>query len=245
MFLRKNRRQKNGMPHIYWSLVETVRTAKGPRQRVIGYLGELNAEESAGYQNFTKEFRGDFRCRQSELFQLVPVGEAISVYPDKVCVERIRDFGDAWVGVGMWKLLHLDRFFSREIFRGKEEIPWPAVIQFLAVSRFLKSLSKLDLAENYADQSALSDILGIDPFRINKDRLYRAMDVMREHRSALGVHLKKRYGELFHLDYDLLLYDITSTYFEGQCPKNKKAKRGYSRDQRFDGPVAELGLNFQ
>ena len=132
--------------------------------------------------------------------------------------------------------------FSREIFRGKEEIPWEAVIQFLVVSRFLGSMSKLSIAEHYVDQTALSDILGMGSFRINKDRLYRAMDVMLNHREALGEHLKRRYGELFHLEYDLLLYDITSTYFEGQCPKNKKAKHGYSRDQRFDCKQVTLAL---
>ena len=242
MFLRKNRRVKNGKPHIYWSLVETIRTAKGPRQRVVGYLGELNSGEESGYRNFAKEFQGDFGHRQIELFKPVFMGETVSVYPDRASVERVRDFGDAWVGVGMWKLLQLDRFFNQEIFAGREEIPWESVIQFLVVSRFSKPMSKLEIAENYVDQNALSDIIGIDPFKINKNRLYRAMDVMLAHRQSLGEHLKRRYGELFHLDYNLLLYDITSTYFEGQCPKNKKAKRGYSRDQRFDCKQVTLAL---
>src|SRR3990167_3771190 len=131
MFLRKNRRVKNGKPHIYWSLVETIRTAKGPRQRVVGYLGELNSGEESGYRNFAKEFQGDFGHRQIELFKPVFMGETVSVYPDRASVERVRDFGDAWVGVGMWKLLQLDRFFNQEIFAGREEIPWESVIHFL------------------------------------------------------------------------------------------------------------------
>lgn len=240
MFLRKHRRTKDGKTHTYWSLVETIRTPQGPRQRVVGYLGELHSqEEEESYRGLVRQLHGE-NGRQRDLFR--PFGKPISVYPDQITVERVRDFGDAWVGVGMWKLLQLDRFFSQEIFVGKEEIPWESVIQFLVVSRFLKSMSKLRIAEQYVDQSALGDILGVDSMKINKNRLYRAMDEMLDHKEALGEHLKKRYGELFHLDYDLLLYDITSTYFEGQCLKNKKAKRGYSRDKRPDCKQVTLAL---
>lgn len=241
MFLRKNRRTKSGKPHFYWSLVETIRTPKGPRQRVVGYLGDLNEEKEDLYRGLVKRLEGR-SDGQLRLYQPLPSGHAVSVVPEKVRVEKVRDFGDAWVGVGIWRLLDLDRFFSQKIEAGKEEIPWETMISFVTVSRFCESMSKLSIAERFADQSALPDILGIDPLKVNKDRLYRAMDQMLPCKQALGEHLKKRYGELFHLDYELFLYDMTSTYFEGQCPKNPQAKRGYSRDQRPDCKQVTLAL---
>jgi transposase len=241
MFLRKNRRTKNGKPHFYWSLVETIRTPKGPRQRVIGYLGDLNEEKEDQYRGLVKRLEGK-PDGQLSLYRPFPSGNAVSVMPEKIRVEKVRDFGDAWVGIGFWKLLELDQFFSQKIESGKEEIPWETMISFLTVSRFCEAMSKLSIAERFADQSALSDILGIDSLKVNKDRLYRSMDQMLPCKQALGEHLKKRYGELFHLDYELFLYDMTSTYFEGQCPQNPQAKRGYSRDQRPDCKQVTLAL---
>ena len=240
MFLRKNRRTKDGKPHVYWSLVETIRTPKGPRQRVVGYLGDLDNEREDLYRGMVKRLEGKSNG-QYDIFKSVQTG-AISIVPERIRVEKVRDFGDAWVGVGLWKLLELDRFFSGQIEEGKEDIPWETVISFLAVSRFCESMSKLSVAERYADQSALADILGIDPFKVNKDRLYRAMDILLSCKEALGGHLKRRYGELFELDYELFLYDMTSTYFEGQCPQNPQAKRGYSRDSRPDCKQVTLAL---
>lgn len=241
MFLRKNRRTKNGKPHFYWSLVETIRTPKGPRQRVVGYLGNLHEEKKDLYRGLVKRLEGR-SDGQLNLYRPIPSGPSVSIFPEKVRVEKVRDFGDAWVGVGIWRLLELDQFFSRNIENGKEEIPWETIISFLVISRFCESMSKLSIAERFADQSALADILGIDPLKVNKDRLYRAMDQMLPCKQALGEHLKKRYGELFHLDYELFLYDMTSTYFEGQCPVNPQAKRGYSRDQRSDCKQVTLAL---
>lgn len=241
MYIRKNRRIKDGKPHIYWSLVETIRTPKGPRQRVVGYLGELNTAEETGYRGLVKRLKGDQNL-QLEMFGHAPEAQSVSIYPERVRVERVRDFGDSWVGVKLWKLLRLDDFFSKEVFKGKEEIPWEVMISYLSVSRFCKSMSKLAITERYVEESALGDILGIDSFKVNKDRLYRAMDIMISHKEAMGDHLKRRYGELFYLDYELLLYDITSTYFEGECLKNPKARRGYSRDKRFDCKQVTLAL---
>lgn len=241
MFLRKNRRTKNGKPHFYWSLVETLRTPKGPRQRVVGYLGDLSEEQEDLYRGLTQRLVGK-SDGQLSLFRPLPSGSSVSIFPERVRVEKVRDFGDAWVGVGLWKLLELDLFFSCRIKEGKEDIPWETTILFLVVSRFCESMSKLGIAERFADQSALADILRIDPLKINKDRLYRAMDVLLSHKKDLGNHLKKRYGELFHIDYELFLYDMTSTYFEGQCPVNPQARRGYSRDQRSDCKQVTLAL---
>lgn len=178
---------------------------------------------------------------QRDIFKPERTG-SISIIPERLRVERVRDFGDAWVGVGLWKLLKLDEFFSQQIEPGQEAIPWATMISYLAVSRFCESMSKLSIAERYTDRSALADILGIDPLKVNKDRLYRTMDALLPCKQALGEHLKKRYGELFGIDYELYLYDITSTYFEGQCPSNPQAKRGYSRDQRSDCKQVTLAL---
>lgn len=232
---------KDGKPHIYWSLVETIRTPKGPRQRVVGYLGELASGEEVGYRCFIKQLKGE-RSTQQDLFEPTSFETPVSIYPNRAEVENVRDFGDAWVGVSFWKILELDKFFGQQVFKGKEEIPWEVVICYLVVSRFCESMSKLAIAERYVDRSALSDILGIDPFKVNKNRLYRAMDVMLSHKQAMGEHLKRRYGELFRLEYDLILYDITSTYFEGECLKNPQAKRGYSRDKRPDCKQVILAL---
>lgn len=243
MFLRKNRREKNGKSHYYWSLVETIRTPKGPRQKVVGYLGDLDEEQANGYEGMVKGLANGSRQEQYSFFHsVIPLEKPVSVLPSQVRIEKVRDFGDAWVGVGLWKMLQLDDFFSQKIDVGKEEIPWATMICFLVVSRFCESMSKLSIAERFADQSALSDILKIDPLKINKDRLYRSMDVLLPCKQALGEHLKKRYGELFQIDYELFLYDITSTYFEGQCPVNPQAKRGYSRDQRSDCKQVTLAL---
>ncbi|MFH1652998.1 MAG: IS1634 family transposase [Pseudomonadota bacterium] len=239
MFLRKHRRVKDGKTHFYWSLNETYRTPKGPRQRLISYLGELTTEQADEYQGLVKTLN---RRESKQLDFLKPTVAPISIDPTKIQVERVRDFGDAWIGVGMWKILKLDRFFSRVLGQGREDISWEVMIQFLVVSRLCESMSKLAISERYIDQSSLSDILGINPDKINKDRLYRTMDQLLEHKPALGEHLKKRYGELFQLDYELLLYDITSTYFEGQCSSNPQAKRGYSRDKRSDCKQVTLAL---
>lgn len=240
MFLRKNRRTKDGKPHIYWSLVETIRTPKGPRQRVVGYLGDLDNQKEDLYRGMVKRLKGQ-SDGQMDIFKPAVTG-SVSILPERLRVEKVRDFGDAWVGVGLWKLLELDRFFSQHIERGKENIPWESVILFLTVSRFCESMSKLSIAERFADRSALADILGIDPLKVNKDRLYRAMDVLLSCKEVLGKHLKRRYGELFNLDYELFLYDMTSTYFEGQCLQNLQAKRGYSRDNRPDCKQVTLAL---
>lgn len=242
MFLRKNRRIKDGKPHYYWSLVETIRTPKGPRQRVVSYLGDLNEAQQESYAACIGRLRSGVNSKQLDLFKGPLEEKPVMVRPEGLRVERVRDFGDAWVGLGLWKILELDKFFSNQVCVGKEEISWDQVICFLVVSRFCEAMSKLAISESYVDRSALSDLLGIDPLKINKDRLYRAMDALWPHKEALGEHLKRRYGQLFHLDYEILIYDITSTYFEGQSKGNPQAKRGYSRDKRPDCKQVTLAL---
>ncbi len=242
MFLRKHRRKKNGKVHIYWSIVETIRTPKGPRQRVIGHLGDLSETDQSAYEKTAQLISGEETSTQGDLFLPVVAASPIAIFSEKVRIERVRDFGDCFVGVGLWKLLKLDEFFKNQLPIGQEEIPWATMICYLAVSRFCASSSKLKIAESFTDRSGLCDIFGIDPYKINKDRLYRAMDKLLPQKKALGDHLKARYSELFNLDYELLLYDMTSTFFEGQCPLNPQAKRGYSRDQRPDCKQVTLAL---
>ena len=242
MFLRKNRKKKNGKIYIYWSMVETIRTPKGPRQRVIGQLGDLNEAEQSAYEKTAKLISGEKSSTQSDLFLPALMSSPVAIFSEKVRIERVRDFGDYFVGVGLWKLLKLDEFFRDRLPMGLENIPWETVICYLAVSRFCEASSKLKIAESFTDRSGLCDIFGIDPFKINKDRLYRAMNKLLPQKKALGDHLKARYSELFNLDYDLLLCDMTSTFFEGQCPLNPQAKRGYSRDQRSDCKQVTLAL---
>lgn len=206
----------------------------------MGYLGDLDDQKEDLYRGMVKRLKGQ-SDGQMDIFKPAVTG-SVSILPERLRVEKVRDFGDAWVGVGLWKLLELDRFFSQHIERGKEDLPWESVISFLTVSRFCESMSKLSIAERFVDRSALADILGIDPLKVNKDRLYRAMDVLLSCKNILGEHLKRRYGELFNLDYELFLYDITSTYFEGQCLQNPQAKRGYSRDNRPDCKQVTLAL---
>ena len=137
MFLRKNRRTKNGKPHIYWSLVETIRTPRGPRQRIVGYLGDLNEAKEDLYQGLVKQLEG--KPEQYNLFQPRSSSSPISVFPESIRVERIRDFGDAWMGAGLWKLLELDKFFSLRIEEGKEEIPWERIFWELILSKSTKT----------------------------------------------------------------------------------------------------------
>ncbi len=222
--------------------METIRTPKGPRQRIVGYLGDLNEQEQQSYGRTADILNGDGPVVQNDLFLPTISAPAVAVFPDSVRIERVRDFGDSFVGVGLWRLLKLDEFFRDRLPRGQEDIPWDVMIGYLAIARFSEASSKLKIAQSFTDRSALADILGIDPDKINKDRLYRTMDELLPQRATLGQHLKDRYGELFSLDYDLLLYDITSTYFEGQCQHNPQAKRGYSRDQRSDCKQVTIAL---
>ena len=117
---------------------------------------------------------------------------------------------------------------------GREEIPWPLMATVLVLGRLCDASSELHLAERFYESSALADLLSVPADKVNEDRLYRALDALLPHKPALEKHLKEKLGELFELDYDLLLYDVPSTYFEGQAEKNPQAQRGYSRDHRPD-----------
>lgn len=158
----------------------------------------------------------------------------VKVDGTRVRVERVRDFGAYWLGVQVLEKLGLLPFLETVVAQGREEIPWSVMAMVLVLMRLASPSSELRIAEHLFERTALPDLLGIPPAKVNDDRLYRALDAIGPHKEALEKHLKERLGQLFDLDYDLLLYDITSTYFEGACAANPTARFGYSRDKRSD-----------
>lgn len=229
MYLRKIKRHKDGKTHGYWALVESYRTARGPRQRVVAYLGEMDASGRLSLQ-MAAENRRDYQGDM--LNELEPKWVEVNV--NAVRIERVRDFGDIWLALELIKRLGLYDFFHRLIPPGREKIPWAKLALVLVIARFCDPSSELYIAEHYYGHTALADLLGIADAQIYDNRLYRAMDKLLPHKEDLEKHLKQRFGQLFQIKYDLLLYDVTSTYFEGAAAANPQAKRGYSRDKRPD-----------
>jgi len=246
MFLKRLTRRKNGKGHTYWALVESFRTAKGPRHRVVAYLGELNKSQKSGWAKLGRKLAKKDRPQRS-LFDPPPHEEPdedrhVHVDLKGIRLERLRDFGDVWLALGLWRLLGLDELLARSMASGKEEVPWPAVAAILTIARFCEPSSELHIEETWYPRTALEDLLGVASTKVHTDRLYEALDRLLEHKEAIESHLKERLGDLFDVKYDLLLYDITSTYFEGLCQGNPMAKRGYSRDSRADCPQVCIGL---
>ncbi len=249
MFLRRYQRRKNGKPHTYWALVEAYRTARGSRQRVVSYLGELSAEEQDGWSKLGAHLDGQAppRCLQRSLFDPprrdVPgEDEPLLVKLSSIRLERTRDFGDVWLAWGLWRMLGLEEFFEHRIERGREDVSWGTMAAILTIARFCEPASERHIADTWYRRTALEELLGATPEQIHTDRLYRALDRLLPHKEALETHLRRRLGELFELKCDLLLYDVTSTYFEGEMERCPLAQRGYSRDSRGDRPQVCIGL---
>ena len=231
MFLRPCRRKRaNGTIDEYWALVESYRTPRGPRQRVVSYLGDLAADVRAGVAAAATG-----QCaHQPSLFADAVVPDRVEVNLRSVRVERTVAFGGVWLGQWLLKRLGLDTFFAEHLPQGREEIPWAVMAQVLILGRFLEPSSELRLAEHLYGRTAFAEVLGVPLAKINDDRLYRALDALLPHKAALTQHLRATGGELFGLTYDLVLYDVTSTFFEGAAAATPQAKRGYSRDHRPD-----------
>ena len=229
MFLRPYFRRREGQREAYWALVESYRTERGPRQRVVAYLGQLDERGRLG----VKEAVQGGRSRQKRLFDDVKP-QWVEVDASRVRVENRRDFGGPWLGLELVRQLGLKDFLDRTLPQGREEIPWSVMTLVLVLCRLCDPSSELHIAEHFYAQSGLADLLGVSAEKINEQRLYRALDALLPHKEALEVSLKGRLGELFGLEYDLLLYDVTSTYFEGEAKGNPLAQRGYSRDHRPD-----------
>lgn len=237
MYLRRCYRQKDGKRHAYWALVESYRTARGPRQRVVAWLGVMDEQGRLG----VKRCAGRATTHQGHLFG-DPEPRWVEVDVKRVRVERSRKFGGPWLGLELLRRLELDRFLDETLPEGREEIPWPLMATVLVLGRLCDASSELHLAEQFYESSALADLLSVPAEKVNEDRLYRALDRLLPHKPALEKHLKEKLGDLFELDYDLLLYDVTSTYFEGQAEKNPQAQRGYSRDHRPDCKQVNIAL---
>ena len=238
MYLRRCYRQKDGKRHGYWALVESYRTSRGPRQRVVAYLGEMDA---AGRLGLHQQAAGRAAVAQRRLFGDVEP-QWVEVDLKRIAVERKRAFGGPWLGLQLCRRVGLVDFIERTLPTGKEEIPWPVMVQILILARLCHPSRELHIAEHFYESSALGDLLGVATEKVNEDRLYRALDQLLPHKEALEKHLKNRLGELFELDYDLLLYDVTSTYFEGQAKQIPLAQRGYSRDRRPDCKQVNIAL---
>jgi transposase len=239
MFLRSHARGKDGKSHSYWSLVETVRTPGGPRQRTLCYLGELNSSAQARWVKTIEVFNEQGEAQQLKLFPAdvePPVDDAqvARVLVHRVRLERTRQFGGCWLGWELWKRLGLDGFFEQAVDSDPADVPWSTVAAVLAINRLCAPGSELAVEERWYPSTALDDLLGIEEGKINDTRLYRCLDRMLPHKTALERHLKQRYGELFAAEFDVLLYDLTSTYVEGAAEKNPMMRRGYSRDHRPD-----------
>src|SRR5450432_2353140 len=239
MFLRQHSRHKDGKDHIYWSLVETVRTPDGPRQKTLCYLGELNSSAQARWLTTVEVFNDQGESQQLKLFpsQVAPPADdpqVARVLLNKVRLERTRQFGASFLGLELWKRLELDRFFERAVDDKTTDVPWSRVAAVLAINRLCAPGSELAIEERWYPSTALDDLLQIEEGKINDTRLYRCLDRILPHKTKLERHLKERYGTLFGAEFDVLLYDLTSTYVEGAAEKNPMMRRGYSRDHRPD-----------
>src|ERR1700736_5263710 len=239
MFLRPNYRAKDGKEHIYWSLVETVRTVDGPRQRTLCYLGELNGSAQARWLKRVEGFKEQGAAGQLKLFSShveVPDDDpqVARVLVNRVRLERTRQFGGCFLGWELWKRLGLDGFFEQAMDEEAVEVPWSRVAAVLAINRLCAPGSELAVEERWYPSTALDDLLEIEEGKINDTRLYRCLDRILPHKTKLEQHLKQRYGELFGAEFDVLLYDLTSTYVEGAAENNPMMCRGYSRDHRPD-----------
>src|SRR3989475_1755238 len=239
MFLRSNHRRKDGKEHTYWSLVESVRTPDGPRQRTLCHLGELNSSAQARWLRTVEVFNEQGEAQQLKLFpsQVEPPADdpqVARVLLNKVRLERTRQFGACYLGLQLWKRLELDRFFEAAVDDDFADVLWSRVAALLAINRLCAPGSELAIEQRWYPSTALDDLLGIEEGKINDTRLYRCLDRILPHKTQLEQHLKQRYGELFRAEFDVLLYDLTSTYVEGSAEKNPMVARGYSRAHRPD-----------
>ena len=257
MFLRRKNKSSRGVGYSYWSLCQTYRTERGPRQRVVASLGKLDDPEATGlaqgWPDLSALLSGEPTARlattpcfpeltrKTELDDApTPTWEQVDVRG--VRVERTRDFGEVYLGLALWRRLKLDQLLQTLLPAGRESVDWGQVAALLTIARFCAQRSELGIAEYWYETTALDDLLGIDTSLVNDDRLYRALDQLGQHKDALCTHLMARYREWFGVRFEFLLYDVTSTFFEGQAETNQQAQRGYSRDQRSGNKQVCIGL---
>ena len=242
MYLRHTTRRKDGKTHVYWQLVRSVRRGRKVVQETVAHLGELDAQGRARAAALARQISGRADERsQGRLFEPVEPNVAVAVKLNAIRLERSRSFGAVWLGWRLWQALKLDELCSVLLPRGREAVNWAEVIAILVIGRLCEPSSELHVAERWYRTTGLEDLLGVASEHIYDERLYRTLDRVLPHKEAIEQHLVKRFGDLFDLDYDLLLYDVTSTYFEGVADP-AIAKRGYSRDHRPDCVQVNIAL---
>ena len=243
VYLRHTVRRKDGKAHVYWRLVRSVRRGRHVVQETVAHLGELDAQGRADARALAGEITGGSAARaaQGDLFGTEAAPQSVAVRLDRVRLERSREFGAVWMGWLLWQALKLDELCAELMPPGRERVPWPAVVATLVIARLCEPSSELHVAEQWYRTTALDALLGVAPEQIYDRRLYRALDKLLPHKETIERHLVQRLGELFKIDYDLLLYDITSTYFEGVGAPSI-ARRGYSRDHRPDCVQVNVAL---
>lgn len=245
MYLRRHVRKKNDVEYDSWSLVESVRTLQGPRQRIVATIGKLpglDKEERVGWEEIGRILDGKPKPEPDLFEKEESVPQWANIDLKRVSVERPRHFGDVYLGLALWKKLGLDEFCQKHLTQGREDVAWSLVSAVLVLARFSAPSSELQIAQSWYAKTALDDLLGINCDKVNDDRLYRALDELLPFKDDLCRHLQDRYGKLFEAGFDFLLYDVTSTYFEGSAKFNPQAKRGYSRDGRPDCAQVCIGL---
>jgi transposase len=241
MFLRENKRRKNGKTHRYFSVVENRRTGAGTTtQRQVLYLGEINDSQQQAWRQTLKVFDEDRRqyCELS-LFpddRPLPSGavDAISVKLNEMQLRRPRSFGDCWLGCWLWDRLQLSSFWNMQLNDARGDVPWARVLQLLVVNRLIDPGSELRIHRQWFLNSAMDELLEVDFAAAGKDRLYRCLDRILPHKDSFCQFIAQQWKTLFDTSFDVLLYDLTSTYFEGLCEKIPKARHGYNRDGRGD-----------
>jgi transposase len=238
MFIRPCFRKKDGKRHAYWALVESYRTEQGPRQRIVAYLGQL---DEAGRLGVRDAAVGHSAAGQRTLFEETQP-QWVTVNTAAVRVENCRRFGGPWLALELIRKLGLHDFLKRTLPSGSEDVPWSLTALLLIIARLSEPSSELHIAEHFYRETALPELLGVPIEKVDDNRLYRGLDQLLPHKRELEAFLKNRLGELFDLEYDLLLYDVTSTFFEGAAQGNPLAQRGYSRDQRSDCKQVCIGL---
>src|SRR5258708_24601479 len=228
MYLRRCYRKKDGKRHGYWAVVESYRSSRGPGQRVVAYLGEMDA---AGRLGIHQQAAGAVAVAQRGLFRDVEP-QWVEVDLQHIAIERKRAFGGPWIGLELCRQVGLVDFLEQTLPTGREEIPWPVMAQILILARLCDPSSQLQIAERFYEASAFSDLLGVPAHKVNEDRLYRSLDQLLPPKEELERHLKNRLGELFDLDYDLLLDAVTSKYFAGGAKGNVYPQRSSERAHR-------------
>jgi len=243
-------RTANREVYEYWTLCETVRTELGPRQRVAATLGKLSEQDlAAGWEDIEALLEGRKPAPRQLLLEKAkdtpnpPSSEQWELADlANLSVERVREFGSVYLALALWRRLGLHELLSELMDCGRETVPWAEVAAVLTAGKFCGQASELGVAEEWYARTALEDLSGIAPELINDDRLYRGLDQLGKHKDRLCEHLMQRYRDWFGVRFEFLLYDVTSTYFEGQALGNTKAARGYSRDQRSACKQVCIGL---